>query len=135
MKDKVIIEFRERFDAQPSFVVRAPGRVNLIGEHTDYNDGFVLPMAIDRAVGIAIRPRTDDNVNVHSIDFDESFSFSLSSFDKSEHGWAEYVKGVAWALQDGGRDLRGWDENRIPYYGKLKGLGIEAYSVVPPLGQ
>ena len=49
--------FQQRFAADPAFIVRAPGRVNLIGEHTDYNDGFVLPMAIDRAVWIALRPR------------------------------------------------------------------------------
>ena len=49
--------FRRHFQAEPFVVVRAPGRVNLIGEHTDYNDGFVLPMAIDRAVWIALRPR------------------------------------------------------------------------------
>ena len=54
--------FATYFNAKPSFIVRAPGRVNLIGEHTDYNDGFVLPMAIDRAVWIALAPRTDFQV-------------------------------------------------------------------------
>jgi len=52
--------------------VRAPGRVNLIGEHTDYNDGFVLPMAIDRAIWIALSPRADRQVLAHSLDFDET---------------------------------------------------------------
>jgi galactokinase len=52
-------------------VVRAPGRVNLIGEHTDYNDGFVLPLAIERAVWVALRPRDDDRILVHSLDFPE----------------------------------------------------------------
>ena len=55
-------EFARHFGSQPAFVVRAPGRVNLIGEHTDYNDGFVLPMAIDRAIWIALRPRADRRV-------------------------------------------------------------------------
>ena len=51
--------FVKHFGVQPSLIVRAPGRVNLIGEHTDYNDGFVLPMAIDRGIWIAVRPRMD----------------------------------------------------------------------------
>ena len=59
MSDLITIvkdNFKKQFSAEPAFVVRAPGRVNLIGEHTDYNDGFVMPMAIDRAVYIALRP-------------------------------------------------------------------------------
>src|SRR5262245_44436855 len=57
LAQRVLDEFRHRFKAPAACLVRAPGRVNLIGEHTDYNDGFVLPMAIDRAVWIALRPR------------------------------------------------------------------------------
>ena len=60
------------------WIVRAPGRVNLIGEHTDYNDGFVLPMAIDRAVWIALAPRDDRRVVVYSLDYDETAEFSGS---------------------------------------------------------
>ena len=64
MRDSVVRAFRERFGADPAFVVRAPGRVNLIGEHTDYNDGFVLPLAIDRAAWLAVRPRPDGLVRL-----------------------------------------------------------------------
>jgi galactokinase len=88
--------------------VRAPGRVNLIGEHTDYNDGFVLPMAIDRAVWIALRPRPDRQVRLHSLDFDQSITFSLDALDERE-GWVGYAQGVAWALQDAGYELSGWE--------------------------
>jgi len=97
-----------RFDAAPEFLVRAPGRVNLIGEHTDYNDGFVLPMAIDRAVWIALRPRADKLVVVHSLDFGETVEFALDDLQKSR-GWAEYLKGVAWGLQVAGCRLTGWE--------------------------
>ncbi|MDP7134981.1 MAG: galactokinase family protein, partial [Planctomycetota bacterium] len=61
-KQLAVEAFQSRFDEEPAYVVRAPGRVNIIGEHTDYNDGFVMPMAIDRAVWIALRPRDGDLV-------------------------------------------------------------------------
>lgn len=109
LQEKVTTEFRARFGADPAYIVRAPGRVNLIGEHTDYNDGFVLPLAIDRAMWIAMRPRTDLHVVLFSVDFDEAVSFALDSFDHSRAEWAEYVKAIAWVLQDAGHDLRGWD--------------------------
>ncbi len=101
--------FQTRFGQPPAFVVRAPGRVNLIGEHTDYNDGFVLPMAIDRAVWIALRPRQDGQVVVHSLDLDRSATFALADLRREDAGWAEYVKGVAWALQEDGYGLAGWE--------------------------
>jgi galactokinase len=113
VRARVLLEFERRFGAPPALVARAPGRVNLIGDHTDYNDGFVLPMAIDRAVWIALRPRGDQQVTVHSLDFDEVRTFDLADVgDLAERGggWLEYVRGVAWALRDAGEDLtRGWD--------------------------
>jgi len=83
--------------------------VNLIGEHTDYNDGFVLPLAIDRAVWIALAPRTDRRVTVHSVDFDQAGEFSLDDLRHQQAGWLEYLKGTAWALQDAGHCLTGWE--------------------------
>jgi galactokinase len=109
LRGQVIQEFKSRFDTPPGLVVRAPGRVNLIGEHTDYNDGFVLPMAIDRAIWIALRPRGDQYVVAHSLDFDRPAEFHLGSLKKANAGWAEYLKGVAWALQETGHELRGWE--------------------------
>ncbi len=101
--------FETRLGSVPALVVRAPGRVNLIGEHTDYNDGFVLPMAIDRAVWIALRPRDDRQVMVHALDVQEVETFALGGFEKGDEGWAEYVKGVAWSLQESGYTLNGWE--------------------------
>jgi len=100
--------FRSYFNAKPEIIVRAPGRVNLIGEHTDYNDGFVLPMAIDRAVWMALRPRTDKKVRVRSLDLETASAFELDRLVK-EDGWAEYIKGVADQLQRAGYELRGFD--------------------------
>lgn len=96
------------FNAKPEFIVRAPGRVNLIGEHTDYNDGFVLPMAIDRAVWIALRPRMDNQICIHSLDLKTDSAFDLESLTKGK-GWAEYIKGIAHQLQKEGYKLCGFD--------------------------
>lgn len=101
--------FHSRFGQAPRWIVRAPGRVNLIGEHTDYNDGFVLPLAIDRAVWIALRPRDDRRVVVHSLDYDQTSEFSLDQLDKGEPSWIEYLKGVAWSLKQAGHQLCGWE--------------------------
>lgn len=90
-------------------LVRAPGRVNLIGEHTDYNDGFVLPMAIDRAVWIALRPRGDRRVRLYSADFDETAEFSLDELRNEGNSWVEYIKGVAFVLQSEGYPVSGWE--------------------------
>lgn len=105
---RVTAAFGERFDAEPDVIVRAPGRVNLIGEHTDYNDGFVLPMAIERAVWIALRPRPDNRVRVLALDLGEWAEFDLANL-RQGRGWAEYLKGVAWACQEAGYTLRGWE--------------------------
>jgi len=102
-------QFAQRFGGRPRLVVRAPGRVNLIGEHTDYNDGFVLPLAIDRAIWIALRPREDRRVRVHSVDNDQMAEFSLDEVKHTDGGWPEYLKGTVWSLQDAGQTLRAWE--------------------------
>ncbi len=103
---QVVDTFRARFGAEPAHVARAPGRVNLIGEHTDYNDGFVMPLALAQAVWLAFRPRDDRRVVLHSLDVDEPVVFDLDGFERGA-GWGEYPKGVAWALQDAGHALGG----------------------------
>ena len=98
------------FGTAPEAVVRAPGRVNLIGEHTDYNDGFVLPAAIDRFIEFAGRRRGDRTVRVHSTDFQDSTEFSLDGIEKdSEHRWSNYLRGVSKFLESDGHKLTGAD--------------------------
>jgi len=108
-KADVVAHFTKRFGQSPRWVVRAPGRVNLIGENTDYNDGFVLPLAIDRAVWIALRPRNDRRVAVFSVDYNQTGEFSLDDLRNEKAGWIEYLKGTAWSLQDAGYGLTGWE--------------------------
>jgi galactokinase len=109
VETQVIETFKSRYGGKPEFLVRAPGRVNLIGEHTDYNDGFVLPLAIDRAVWIALRPRADRQVVVQAIDMDEQLHFDLDNLSHTDSGWLEYIKGVAHVLQEEGFELQGWE--------------------------
>jgi galactokinase len=109
LADAVVRRFVERFGASPAALTRAPGRVNLIGEHTDYNDGYVLPLAINRAVWIALRPRSDREVDVWSMDFDEPGHFTLDGLERARSGWIEYLKGIAWVLKDAGFHLTGWE--------------------------
>ncbi|MCO5194457.1 MAG: galactokinase [Anaerolineae bacterium] len=109
IQDTIIQAFVDQFDTEPTFVIRAPGRVNLIGEHTDYNDGFVLPMAIDRAVWLAVRPRAADRVFLRSLEQVEPTDFALNAIHHTNAGWSEYVKGMAFMLQRADYDLRGWE--------------------------
>ncbi len=108
MKASVIQLFEQTFREEPQFLVRSPGRVNLIGEHTDYNDGFVLPLAIDYAVWIALSPSSDRRVSLNTDDLKESASFHLDNFTQSDAGWLEYIKGVAFSLQQKNISLAGW---------------------------
>ena len=102
--------FRSRFGHEPEFVAEAPGRVNLIGEHTDYNDGFVLPAAIDRTVEVAATPMEGNNVRVYSADFDARDEWRTDAPRRTgRREWRDYVRGVGWALLDGGYELRGAD--------------------------
>ena len=109
MTHPVIAAFAARYGAPPAIVVRAPGRVNLIGEHTDYNDGFVLPLAIERAAWVALRPRDDDAVEVHSLSQREPARFRALTPTHGEPRWSEYLTGSAWSLGEAGYRLRGWE--------------------------
>ena len=94
--------FARLFGGPPARVAFAPGRVNLIGEHTDYNDGFVLPMAIGRAAVVVFRPREDRVLRGHSVAFDETKELSLDSLAApGGSDWMSYVAGVAWAQHRG----------------------------------
>jgi galactokinase len=105
LKDK----FLELYGGE-SRAFRAPGRVNLIGEHTDYNGGFVLPMAINREAAVAIAPRNDRKVRAHSINIGETAEFDLDNQGEKRQGfWLNYIEGVARLLERQNIKLKGAD--------------------------
>jgi galactokinase len=102
--------FADRFGGEPDGRWWAPGRVNLIGEHTDYNDGFVLPLALQHGVAAAARVADRPVLRVHSVQQRETVELPLADIAPgSVHGWSAYVGGVAWALRTTGHDLPGLD--------------------------
>ncbi|MGD1993116.1 MAG: galactokinase [Anaerolineae bacterium] len=105
MRERAVAEFQKRFGRLPKSVVRAPGRVNLLGGHTDYNEGYVLPLAIDQAAWVAAARRTIRQVQIAALDLDENTEFSLDPVPPRQGDWADYPRGVAWALQRAGYQL------------------------------
>lgn len=105
----LVHDFKQRFGAAP-VLYRAPGRINLIGEHTDYNDGFVMPTNTAVYTWLAAWPRQDRMIRIHSALFEETIAFDLDAIRPGgAPAWAEYAKGVAFVLQDEGHELRGAD--------------------------
>jgi galactokinase len=115
--------FTRCFGHSPRWVVAAPGRVNLIGEHTDYNEGFALPMAIDRRIVIAADSNTRREVTLHSETTGETASFGLHpKIERGEPGWSNYVRGVIAGFQKLKKKVPGFDaviESTLPYGGGL----------------
>ena len=101
--------FEKSFGYKPTHLIRAPGRVNLIGEHTDYSGGFVLPVALEEALWIAVRPRKDQAVILHSLDYNDSTEIILSKPQSHLKGWREYLSGIVWVLQEANWHLSGWE--------------------------
>jgi galactokinase len=100
MIDKARDEFTRRFKAEPR-IFRAPGRVNLIGEHTDYNDGYVMPFAIDRATIVAGAKRDDRRIEVVALDMNETASIDLDAEpQKQRDSWTDYVEGIARCVEE-----------------------------------
>ncbi len=104
-EQKVINAFQEYFGYYPETLIRAPGRVNLIGEHTDYNNGYVMPVAIDRAAWIAAAPAKNKLTRIISLDLQKQAEFLLSDIPVNNAEWSDYPRGVAWALRELGFDL------------------------------
>ena len=101
--DDLIRSHQEEYGQGPDIIAQAPGRVNLIGEHTDYNEGFVLPMAIDYYVQVAVSRRKDQHLRFYSVNYQDRKRTSLSNLRfKKEDRWANYLKGVISVLQNRG---------------------------------
>lgn len=109
-REALVRQFADLYGAPPASITRGPGRVNLIGEHTDYNEGFVLPVAIDRAAYVAAGPRDDRAIRVFSVQQNEAAELSLDQLEPGEiQGWPAYVAGMADFLQRDGHRLTGAD--------------------------
>jgi galactokinase len=108
MKSALIQSFRQHFEAEP-IVVFAPGRINLIGEHTDYQEGFVFPAAISQGIWVAIAKNNLEVSRAYSLDFDQEFSFELGSMSPKKGHWATYLMGVCTLLQQAGYPLDNFD--------------------------
>ncbi len=119
--------FTTHFGERPTAIAIGPGRVNLIGEHTDYNDGLVLPVALKRDVRLIFRPRTDRHVRIYSAEYDGGYEFNLDAPTYDENIlWANYIQGVAWALQEKGIALCGIDAVVSGNVPKASGLSSSA---------
>ena len=101
--------FGTYFEGEATHLAIAPGRVNLIGEHTDYNDGFVLPVALDRDVRVLFRSRDDGRIRLYALEFDSWADFEIGSRKRNSQLWPNYVQGVGLELGDLGIQLRGFE--------------------------
>jgi galactokinase len=121
--------FGEVFGGAPDVIARAPGRVNLIGEHTDYNDGFVLPVAIDRDVRVAMRRRVDRRVRLYAANFGRRTDFPVDDIrHQPNERWSHYERGVALMLRQRGHDVGGFEaviEGNVP-----SGSGLSSSAAV-----
>ena len=109
MKVKILQEFISRFGGDP-LIVKSPGRINIIGEHTDYNNGFVLPAAIDKAAFIAMSLRDDSEIHLVALDLNESFSTRVEDLKPiTDLSWTNYILGSAAQFQKNGLTLKGFN--------------------------
>ncbi|MCP4660193.1 MAG: galactokinase [bacterium] len=109
LPEAVVESFRRRYGRDPAVVVRAPGRVNLLGAHIDYSEGWVMPAAIDRAVWLAAAPAAENELRIHALDLDQTATLDLDALpvpvpQRADPAttWVDYPAGVAWALRDAG---------------------------------
>jgi galactokinase len=109
MKQIIAKKFQELYGKKP-LIIAAPGRVNLIGEHTDYNEGFVLPGAIDKKMYVAVAANGTDTINLYANQYQQSFSFSIKDIKaEKDWQWHTYLRGVVFLLQERGCDVKGTD--------------------------
>jgi galactokinase len=105
-EERIRKSFIGTFNTNPTFSVKAPGRINLIGEHTDYNDGFVLPAAIDKSIYFCIAERADDLIRLSSVDLNDEIEISLQNLVKTEKPWANFLIGVIKEIINTGAEIK-----------------------------
>ncbi|MEO6638034.1 MAG: galactokinase family protein, partial [Ginsengibacter sp.] len=108
MIDTIRQKFISLYQGEP-VISRSPGRINLIGEHTDYNNGFVLPAAIDKAIYFAVSTREDGEIHLYANDLDEHYKGSIHSLEKSGQQWPDYILGSVQQLQKNGYSIKGFN--------------------------
>ena len=101
--------FKSVFDSEPNIIVKSPGRINIIGEHTDYNNGFVLPAAIDKGVYIGISAREDNQIVLHSIDYNQTYTTDSVSLTFGQELWTNYILGVTRILSKKYDSIKGYN--------------------------
>ncbi|RYY82616.1 MAG: galactokinase, partial [Chitinophagaceae bacterium] len=124
---KVNQVFSEQFGA-PALLTRSPGRINIIGEHTDYNEGFVLPAAIDKSVFVAVGKRDDNRIELRALEFNDSFSTTLEAIAPRSGQWTNYILGVVAQFQKRGFVLGGFNlviDGEVPF-----GAGLSSSAAV-----
>lgn len=108
-KEQIAERYSSVFGDAPTHIVRSPGRINIIGEHTDYNEGFVLPTAIDKAIYVGVGKRNDAVIRLYAEDFEEYFEVALADIRPVDKGWPNYVLGVVNQLVLRGEAVGGFD--------------------------
>lgn len=127
MLEKITAVFIEKFAEQP-IVFSSPGRINILGEHTDYNEGFVLPAAIDKCIYVAISKREDKHINLYACDFKETYSTDTGHIEPAPIQWPNYILGVVDQLQKQGHTMGGFNlviDGNIPI-----GAGLSSSAAV-----
>jgi galactokinase len=110
MKSIISKKYQEQFGVEPQIIVCSPGRVNIIGEHTDYNEGFVLPAAIDKAAYIAVSLRDDDEIHLSALDLNETFSININNLNPlGDASWPNFILGAAAQFLKKGITLKGFN--------------------------
>jgi len=127
--DALIASHKKEYETNPEIIVSAPGIINLLGEHTDYNEGYVIQAAIDRSVHIAVSKRSDNSIRFFSADLDERKRTTVTNIKyKREDRWANYIKGALFQIQQSGFKLTGLD---ISFMGDIpQNIGLGSSSAI-----
>ena len=124
-KEHLIKQYKAIYKKSPTHIIRAPGRINLIGEHTDYNDGFVLPIAIDRYTNMLVSKNDDGKIRLYDLKYKENDEFNLDNIESSQQKkWSGYQKGIVKVLLDAGYKIGGMD---VLIFGEVpEGAGLSS---------